>query len=46
MDYNGVMTTITTRLGVIEGANRNGVEQFLGIRHAEAPMGDHRELWR
>ena len=44
MDYNGVMTTITTRLGVIEGANRNGVEQFLGIRYAEAPVGDRRFL--
>lgn len=40
--YNGAMTAITTRLGPIEGVRRHDIDHFLGIRYAEAPVGDRR----
>ncbi len=47
------MATRTTKLGVIEGVERLGVEQYRGIRFGEAPVGDRRfraptpaEQWR
>lgn len=38
------MVTITTGLGPIEGIENDGVQQFLGIRFAEAPIGERRFL--
>jgi len=36
------MTTVTTQLGEIEGRDRNGWQEFLGVRYAEAPVGRRR----
>lgn len=38
------MTTVETDLGPIEGIEKNGVAQFLGIRFAKPPVGDRRFL--
>lgn len=36
------MPTVETSLGSIQGRERDGVEQYLGIRYAQAPVGDLR----
>ena len=40
--YNGAVTQRTTRQGTIRGVERDGVEQYRGIRYAESPTGDRR----
>jgi para-nitrobenzyl esterase len=35
-------TTITTRMGTVEGVRKFDVDHFLGIRYAQAPIGERR----
>ena len=38
------MPTVETSLGTIVGRERGGIEQYLGIRYAQPPVGELR--WR
>lgn len=40
--YNETVTKRSTRHGTIHGVERDGVEQYRGVRYAEAPTGEHR----